>query len=1280
MVNFNIQFPESLPITQKIEEIRSLLQNHPVIVVCGETGSGKTTQLPKLCLEMDRGKFGKIGHTQPRRIAAKTVALRIAEELKTPLGSIVGYKIRFQDKTSIGTRIKVMTDGILLAETQIDPLLRQYDTLIIDEAHERSLNIDFLFGLIKKILVKRNDLKVIITSATLDPAKFSRFFDNAPLVEVSGRSYPVEVLYRPLLGEQEEEKIIHQMDGILQAVLEVGTLGTGDILIFLSGEREIRETSELLRNHHPPHTEILPLYSRLNAREQHKVFEPHAGRRIILSTNVAETSVTVPNIQFVIDTGLARIRRYNYRSHVERLRIEPISKASCDQRKGRCGRVMAGVCVRLYSESDYVLRSDYTEPEILRSHLSTVILQMLALGLGDIEQFPFLDPPDNRHIREGLKLLEQLGAISENNELTPFGRKLSQLPVDPKLGAMILASQAQSHAQTQMQTQMQTQYQTRSQSQVSQPENALREVLIIVSGLSIQDPRERPLEWQKAADEKHARFKVENSDFLSYLKLWDYIHESKSTLSKNKFKILCQTEFLSFVRIQEWLDVHQQLHKLLLELGYKESQIPASHESIHKALLTGLLSNIGTLAEQKQRNQYLGIKNTKFQVFPGSQLFSKPPKWIMAFELVETEKIYARTAAKILPEWVEQVAARFLKVHYSDPHFEKKIGHVMAYAKATFYGLQVYEGRKVVYGKIDPKLSREIFIREALVLGSYDTPAPFFDYNRHLIESVETLEDKSRRADILVDEDSLFDFYQQKIPEDIYNRDRFEKWIKTKEPDFLKFKLQHLIQDDKTIEDINAYNYPNTIQVLGMEFPLTYHFAPGEVDDGVTVLIPEAALPQLPEDPFEWLIPGSLLEKITLLIKSLPKQYRHYFLPIPVYAKAVQENLSFGQGSLTEEIGQQLKKMSGISIPKEAWNQEALPIHLKMNYKIVDKNGTLLKMERDLIKLKSWVSTKASVTKENQSQKQVPNQKIDSLENWNLGAIPESLEIDQAGIKIIVYPALVDKIDFVIVENQSTKEIAVFRHRQGIRRLLSFCLKKDAKAWLKQITNLNTLALQYSSIGTKDELSEEIWMSAIDNAFLDQNNLESNFSLPKTQEEFKMLLDAGKPKLGIYLQDLSKILGSILPIYIRILNIISTSNRASSRPEGLPRDLAGTSLEQQLDHLIYKGFILDTPYEWLLRIPVYLQALEQRLIKIKLSREKDKMLSAELKPYWDWCVKILDSNKPYLLDPEFIYFRWMLEEFRVSLFAQSLKTKIPVSRKRIEEAWQKVSKDLKLLL
>lgn len=1207
-------FPENLPITQKIPEIEALLTAHQVIIIAGETGSGKTTQIPKLCLKMGRGVEGKrIGHTQPRRIAARTVAARIAEELNVPLGSAIGYKIRFNDKTQPNTIIKVMTDGILLAETQTDPLLRQYDTIIIDEAHERTLNIDFLLGLLKKLLPQRPDLKLIITSATIDPHKFSHFFNGAPMIEVSGRTFPVETRYRPLIGNDENEQFIHQSDGILNAVDELSKLGNGDILVFLSGEREIRETAEALRKHHPKDTEILPLYSRLNAKEQYRVFEPHIGRRIILATNVAETSLTVPGVQFVIDTGFARISRYNYRTQVQRLPIEPISKASSNQRKGRCGRVRAGVCLRLYSEDDFLLRSEYTEPEILRTHLSTIILHMLTIGLGDIEKFPFLDPPDIRHIREGLKVLEQLGAITESRILTDLGWQLSKLPVDPKIGTMIIKA-----AKT----------------------GCLTEILIIASALSIQDPRDRPLERQNLADEKHAQFKGTGSDFLAYLKIWEFIHKNKAQLSKNKFRQLCQNEFLSFIRIQDWIDVHQQLHSLVKELGYRINEVEASNEAIHQALLTGLIAHIGNITE---KNGYLGLRNTKFQIFPGSELFKKPPKWVVAFELIETQRVYARTNAKILPEWIESMAGHLIKIGYREPHWEKKAGHVMAFAKGTLYGLTVFDSRKVIYGKIDPKLSRDIFIRSALVDGEYQTDAKFFHENRNLIESIKNLEHKSRRRDILVDEHLLFQFYNNKIPEDIYNRPLFEQWLKSIDPNFLIFTEQDLVQSN--VESINHDNYPNEILVNGLTLSLSYHFEPNHPEDGTTVTIPVGCLKQMSVEPFDWLVPGFLKEKVSALLRNLPKVYRKHFVPIPDYAAAVTRQLIFRNGNLTEEISKILTQISGIVIQKEAWDLTSLPEHLKMNFSVVDSNGKRLKQSRNLSKLIDELTHDVILQ---------PDLNIErsQIVGWDFEKIPATVEIKQAGVTLNAYPALVDNKDSVSLKLMLTQEDAQISHMEGIRRLILLTDSTSLKYWIKNIPNLNTTALQFFSIYSKQELMDDLISAAVDAAYLDEN-ITTEIT---TSNDFTNCLINGRTKIGSQIRALANLTARISEVYQRLLRLPNRS-----------------VVEQQLKHLIYKGFIIETPNHWLTRFPIYLEAIEQRLTKLRAAPDKDKKLEQELKIYWERCLQPLENPKAHaktLLNPEWINFRWMVEEFRISLFAQSLRTSLPISAKRLNSQWE----------
>lgn len=1216
MLTQNIHFPADLPITEKIKEIQALIESNPVIVIAGETGSGKTTQIPKLCLAMGRGMHGKkIGHTQPRRIAARSVATRIAEELKVPLGSTVGFKMRFSDKTHATTAIKVMTDGILLAETQSDPFLRQYDTIIIDEAHERSLNIDFLLGLLKNVLEKRHDLKVIITSATIDLEKFSRYFNNAPIIEVSGRMFPVEIRYRPLLGEL-EKKTIDQTEGIIAAVEEATTLGMGDILVFLSSEREIRETAEALSKHHLAHTEILPLYARLSAREQHKVFEPHTGRRIILATNVAETSVTVPGIQFVIDTGMARISRYNYRSQVQRLPIEAISKASANQRSGRCGRVMAGICFRLYAEEEFLLRPEFSDPEILRTHLSAVILHMLAIGLGDIEDFPFLEAPDIRHIREGIRLLEQLGAITKLRALTDFGRQLSHLPVDPKIGAMILAAAK---------------------------ENCLSEILIIASALTIQDPRERPLEFQQAADLKHIKYKQPWSDFLSYLTLWETIHKERDVRSKNKFKNWCQTEFLSFSRIQDWIDIHHQLNALMTEMGYRLNDSPAKGPEIHRALLTGLISNIGNITEKKN---YIGIKDTKFQIFPGSALFEKPPKWIMAFELVETQRVYARVVGRIEPEWIETVAGHLLKINYREPHWEKKAGHVMALSRATLYGLTVYDSRRVIYDKIDPVLSREVFIRAALVEGDFESTARFFQENRSLMDSVEALEDKARRRDILVDEETLFEFYDKRIPMEITNRPELEQWLKTIDEEILMMTENDLMRHDA--KAITEQNYPSSISINGMVLPLTYHFEPGSINDGVTVKIPILALKQLSDSNFIGLVPGLLLAKIEALIKSLPKNYRRNFVPIREYALVVLEKI-VGTDKVLEQISEALTKMSGVVIPMDAWDVNSIPEHLRMNFSVVSTNGEVLTTGRELSTLvldSCLVSKGEENIDEIQKTLTTPNV---HLSIWPEADIPQFIEINTSGVFVKSYPALVDCGEGVMLKNISSLSESHALHRKGVRRLILISEVKTLKQWSKSIINLNTMVLQYGSIGTKQNLLDDLITAGVESAFL------SDYDLPRTRVHFETCLIQGRPRLGLILKTIVELIGLILKHYQIVVGMPSIQDT-----------------QQQLKHLIYPGFISETPLKWLKRYPLYLKAIELRLVKYCESKERDTLLQHQLDPHWKRCLERLEINpKIGEENANWVEYRWMIEEFRISIFAQTLGTLSPISAKRLEVLWQK---------
>lgn len=913
----NIEFPENLPVSQRKEEIQKLIAQHQVVVIAGETGSGKTTQLPKMCLELGLGTKGLIGHTQPRRIAARSVATRIAEELNTELGDLVGYKVRFTDQISENTMVKLMTDGILLAEIQSDRFLNQYDTLIIDEAHERSLNNDFILGYLKQLLPKRPDLKVIITSATIDVERFSKHFNNAPIIEVSGRTYPVEVRYRPVVETEEQD----QLQAILDAVDELQAEGRGDILIFLNGEREIRDTAEALQKQDLKQTEILPLFARLSAQEQNKIFNPSGLNRIVLATNVAETSLTVPGIKYVIDPGTARISRYSYRTKVQRLPIEPISQASANQRKGRCGRVSEGICIRLYSEDDFNNRPEFTDPEILRTNLASVILQMTALGLDDIDAFPFVDAPDKRNIQDGIKLLEELEAFhfvkakfGERRQLTQVGRQLAQLPVDPRLAKMLLTAVKL---------------------------NCLHEVMIIVSALSIQDPRERPQEKQQSADDKHRRFADKKSDFLAFLNLWQFIQTQQKELSKNQFRRLCQKDYLNYLRIREWQDIYHQIRLTVREMGLPINSQPAEYSQIHTALLSGLLSHIGMKESEKQ--QYLGARNAHFAIFPNSVLFKKQPKWCMAAELVETSRLWGRMVADIDPEWIEPLATHLIKKSYAEPRWSKSKGAVMADEKVSLYGVPIVASRPVNYGSIDPQMSREIFIQSALVEGDWFTKHKFFHQNRQLIREIEDLEHKSRRRDILVDERTLFEFYDQRIGTEVVSQRHFDSWwkkVSQQDPELLNFEKAFLTKEDA--EQVSELDFPNFWHQGNLKFKLSYQFEPGTDADGVTVHIPLPLLNQVEMKGFDWQIPGLRKELIIALIKSLPKSLRRNFVPAPNYAEAFLGRVKPLEKPILESLIYELRRMTGVSVEPESWQLDQLPSHLKMTFRVIDDKGKKL--------------------------------------------------------------------------------------------------------------------------------------------------------------------------------------------------------------------------------------------------------------------------------------------------------------------------------------------------
>lgn len=1229
-------FPEDLPVSQQHEEIAKLIGMHQVVIVAGETGSGKTTQLPKICLSIKRGIMGMIGCTQPRRIAARTVAHRVAKELNSSLGQEVGYKIRFSDRLSKDTYIKFMTDGILLAETQSDRFLETYDTLIIDEAHERSLNIDFLLGYIKQLLPKRPDLKLIITSATIDTQRFSEHFNHAPIIQVSGRTYPVEVYYRPLAGEEEDEdrNIVHS---ILDAIDEI-TLHDrqADVLVFLPGEREIREVTEALRKHRHLHTEILPLYARLSSTEQNRVFAPGAQRRIILATNVAETSLTVPRIKAVIDTGLARISRYSVRNKVQRLPIEKISRSSADQRKGRCGRIAPGICIRLYSGEDYSLRPEFTDPEILRTSLAAVILQMLALNLGDISDFPFLDMPSPKMINDGFTLLAELGAVNAFRQLTDIGRQLAKLPIDPRIGRMILAAKQ---------------------------ENCLKEVLIIASALSIQDPRERPLDAQQAADIAQQGFVDEHSDFMSFLKLWQAFQDHAQHLSNNKLRQWCHDHFLSYLRMKEWEDIHQQLYTLIKESAWQISQIDATYDQLHRALLAGLLGNIAFKTESEQ---YLGARNIKLNIFPGSGLFKKQPKWVMAAELVETSRLYARCVAKINPDWIESLAENLCQHHYFEPHWEKSSAQVAAFEKVTLYGLTIVPKRKVNYGPLDPKLAREIFVRHALVLGEYHSHAPFFRHNQQLFNEIEILEHKARRQDILVDEQQIFNFYDARIPEGIYNGRAFEKWLKQVEqtqPQLLFLSREDLMRHSG--EGVTAQAFPDNLLINGVSLPLSYHFEPGHERDGVTVTLPLALLNQSSLHPFEWLVPGLLEEKIIALLRALPKPLRKAFVPVPEIAKNLLETLkkprvTFREGgsfleppkeSLYESLRAYCHRRLGKPLPNETWEDFLLPPHLLMNFQLLDNGNHFLGMGRDLGELQQKWGTQAS---EECCRKVAQGSGLerDHITHWDFGTFPAQVNLKLNGVLVQGFPTLIDQGTHVVLRVLDNPKTAQETLREGLRRL--FLLALPTKKLIKQLPITSKICLQYTQIGQCEKLKEELLLAVVDSVFLQE-------PLPAQKTDFERCLVQGQQQLmkvaHEYAFHLANILGEYLSLKEKLHQI---SHRTTALPE----------IKQHLKYLVYDGFVKETPFEYFKHLPRYLKAVNIRLERLDQDPKKDAQKAAQLMPIWEayWKRRHQEVSPP----KELLEFRWMLEELRVSLFAQELKTAYPVSVQKLQKNWQEL--------
>jgi ATP-dependent helicase HrpA len=1268
-----IAYPEALPVSQRRDEIAQALRSHQVIIVCGETGSGKTTQLPKIALQLGRGigagGKGLIGHTQPRRIAASSVAKRIAQELNSPLGEVVGFKVRFQDRLQPGASVKLMTDGILLAETQTDPLLRGYDTLIVDEAHERSLNIDFLLGHLRQILTKRPDLKLVVTSATIDADRFAQHFASAsgpaPVIMVSGRLFPVEQRWRPF-----QERRDHDLnDAIAEAVDELWRDGgPGDILVFLPGEREIREAADHLRKHLAQvqkglQPEILPLFARLSQQEQERVFEAGSGRRIVLATNVAETSLTVPGIRYVIDSGLARVKRYSYRSKVEQLQVEPISQAAANQRAGRCGRVANGICIRLYAEADFAQRPRFTDPEILRSSLAGVILRMKSLRLGSVEEFPFLEAPPKKAIADGYALLSELNAVDDANELTAIGQALARLPLDPRIGRMILEARDR---------------------------QCLHEVLIIASALSGQDVRDRPLEHQQAADEKHKKFDDEKSEFVGILKLWKWIEEGRGVhghagqggdshkLSNRQQEQRLRDSFVNVRRVREWRDIHSQLHTVVAEHGWRLNGSPATYEQIHLAMLAGLLGNIGLKSDDDE--WYLGARGIKFWRHPGAHLSKKPGRWLVAAELVETTRLYGRGLAAIESQWLPGIAGHLLKTQLLEPHWEKKAGEVIALERAALYGIVIYSNRRVNYGNVDPAAAREIFIREALVGDEWDTKLPFLAHNRKLIAQVEELEHKSRRQDVLVDDELIFAFYDQQLPADVCSGATLERWVRDevkKQPRLLMLTRDELMRHEAA--GITTATFPKTLRLGGIDCEASYLHEPGDPKDGVTVTVPIFALNQVSEERCEWLVPGMLKDKVLALLKTLHQRPRSRLVPLPAYADEFIAGTPFAQGALLDALLKAVRERTQLAVQRNDFKLEQLQPHLLMNFRIVDEHGRQLGTGRHLASLKAELGGLARTAFQALAVLKLPaaaplpaapaegpargvkahlapsaKQAVEPARHtaWSFGELPELMEIRRGAQTMVGFPALVDRGDGVEIEVFDEPEMAAARHRAGLRRLVALQIKEPLKYLEKNIPDLQKMAAAYMGLGTLEELREQIIALALDRAFLAE-------PLPTDEAAFKRRIDEGRSRLTLIAQEVARLAGQLLAEYGSAQRKLK-----DSRP---PKEVAD-DIQAQLQRLMPKRFMLAAPYAQLQHMVRYLKAVTLRLDKLKADPARDATRLAELRPLEQRWLRRLSELKGSG-DARLDEYRWLLEELRVSLFAQELRTPQPVSAKRLDRAW-----------
>ena len=1236
-------YPESLPVSARHEEIVKAIQTHQVVIIAGETGSGKTTQIPKMCLQAGLGVTGYIGHTQPRRLAARTVAQRIAEELDTQVGDKVGFKIRFQDQVSERSHIKLMTDGMLLAEIAQDRFLNHYDAIIIDEAHERTLNIDFLLGFLKQLLPKRPDLKIIITSATIDHWRFSRYFNDAPVIEVSGRTYPVDILYRPLHEEQGEAEDQVADDegkiesGILNALEEIQKLERaqpnpsrpGDVLVFLAGERDIRQVAERLRKQGPKHLDVLPLYSRLSNAEQNKVFQPHTGRRVVLATNVAETSITVPNIGYVIDTGVARISRYSFRTKVQRLPIEPVSQASANQRAGRCGRVAEGICIRLYSEEDFNNRPEYTEPEILRTNLASVILQMQGLKLGEVSRFPFVDPPDQRLVNDGYRLLEELGAVDKKRMITPLGFELLKFPVDPRIARMLVAAQQQ---------------------------HCLQEMLIIASGLSVQEPWQRPHDRQGAADESLKRFQHEESDFLTFVNIWQTCEQQKTDLTNSRYRRWLLENFLSYLRIREWQDVYRQLKQVVHQLKWSENSEPARYEELHRSILSGLLSHVAVKDDQKS---YSAARNRNLFIFPGSALNQKKPKWIMCAEIVETHKVFGRTVARIEPEWVEQVGEAQLKRTYFEPHWEKKQACTVAYEQTSLFGLIVNPRKRVNYSNIDPQRCRELFIQHALVMHEYETRAPYARHNQQLIEELEYLEQKSRRRDILIDDLTLYGIFDSVVPAQVVNGKSFESWRKQAErsnPNILFLQKEQLIKSDT--DTISQWDFPDQVQVEGGSIKIDYQFEPGKKQDGLNIVVPVTLINQIEEEKLEWLVPGLEKEKCVALIKSLPKTLRKHFVPAPDFADAFLQSKPNRERSLKVQLANFLREKKRVDLSEQSFDESTLPLHLLANLKVLNPKGKVLEEGRDIRQIKLALQGEFQ-----QSLKHLTQDSLNEAvyDHWAFDSIPEVYEMKQGGALVKAYPALAVKDAGVALQLFDTPFAAQLAMEQGLLRLCILALHQQVRYLKKQHALPEAVAIKYAPFGDRKSLTDGLVEMAFYRAFI------ADQPMVRSEQEFQRRLQSGNAQLASAAMEIQQLIAQILERHHEVIAALANDKSPAKKST---RD----DITRQLSRLFPQDWMRLIPYHALLNYPRYLDAILVRWQRLQGKIDRDHQLVEELGLLWDqYQNRAHKHEKEGVLDESLEQWRWALEEYRVSLFAQGVKTPYPVSYKRLQKMWQNVA-------